>query len=372
MKIVALTLVTGPYIIARYTQFVRTYPEYNFTLIEFSELSGTYNWQNLNKEVSYRRIILSKKSAEDQSRLNLAWRIFCSLNRLQPDVVILCGYGVRGMLAGLFWSRICRKPSILLSDSKADDFPRHSFREFLKRLIICQYDSALVAGQSHRQYLNDLGIANKSIFAGYDVVGNNSFHPNKIKQLPNPSERPYLLSVSRFVPKKNLLNLIQAYADYRRRTSFPAWNLVLCGDGELRPQIKQKIRDLGLESSVHLPGFLQLDDMLPYYAHAKYFIHASLQEQWGLVVNEAMAAGLPVLVSNRCGCFQDLVLESTNGFGFNPQNIQQITSLMLKMHSDAVDLSYMGQASLSHIQNYSPETFAQELQKAIHYALANF
>ena len=91
-------------------------------------------------------------------------------------------------------------------------------------------------------------------------------------------------------------------------------------------------------------------------------------EQWGLVVNEAMAAGLPVLVSERCGCFADLVIKGVNGFGFDPYNSEQLTKLMLKISSDDCDREKMGQASLKHIEKYSPDYFAQGFVKAVEYA----
>ena len=82
-----------------------------------------------------------------------------------------------------------------------------------------------------------------------------------------------------------------------------------------------------------------------------------------------MAAGLPVIVSNRCGCFEDLVIEGVNGFGFDPENQQELTQLILKMSSEEVDLVAMGEASLQHIQKYSPDYFAQGLMQAVEYSL---
>jgi glycosyltransferase involved in cell wall biosynthesis len=137
----------------------------------------------------------------------------------------------------------------------------------------------------------------------------------------------------------------------------------------MRSEIEQQITKLGLKNVVHLPGFLQQNELLPYFAHAGCLIHASIQEQWGLVVNEAMAAGLPVLVSNQCGCFEDLIIEGTTGFGFDPENSQQLTDLMIKASSSAIDLGKMSQAALEHIHKFSPDYFAQGLMEAIDYAI---
>ena len=81
--------------------------------------------------------------------------------------------------------------------------------------------------------------------------------------------------------------------------------------------------------------------LLPYFAHASCFVHASIQEQWGLVVNEAMAAGLPVMVSNRCGCFDELVVEGKTGFGFDPSKVSELANLMLKVGSSDFDINTM-------------------------------
>jgi glycosyltransferase involved in cell wall biosynthesis len=82
-----------------------------------------------------------------------------------------------------------------------------------------------------------------AIFLGYDVVGNESYHPNKIRSLPAPLPKPYFLTINRFVPKKNLLFLISSYAAYRQTAGTQAWDLVLCGDGQLRPQIEHTLHN---------------------------------------------------------------------------------------------------------------------------------
>jgi glycosyltransferase involved in cell wall biosynthesis len=227
----------------------------------------------------------------------------------------------------------------------------------------------LVGGKPQQRYLIKLGFPEEAIFSGYDVVDNSIFHPDKIKSLSAPLSSPYFLSINRFVSKKNLPLLINSYVQYRQQAGENPWDLVLCGDGELRPQIEVLIKQNQLENHVHLPGFLQQEELLPYFTHAQCFVHASTTEQWGLVVNEAMAAGLPVLVSNRCGCFEDLVIEGVNGFGFDPENQAQLTNLMLKMSSGEIDLTTMGQAALTHIQKYSPDYFAQGLQQAVEFAI---
>ncbi|MGB3757884.1 MAG: glycosyltransferase [Rivularia sp. (in: cyanobacteria)] len=375
-KIAWLQPIWSNYHIARAKQFHNNNPNDQLICLAISDVCGEVNssdWLVKNFDGLNHHVLFTGKKYLDIP----SWKISLSAIKfvLRHDIDVLCllGYARPEIQQIAFiLSFLPKKPAlILLSDSKRDDASRELWRELFKSQLLKLYKSALVGGKVHKHYLIELGMTDNSISMGYDVVDNEVFHPSRIKLLPSPLEKPFFLAINRFVPKKNLPFIISAYAVYHQLVGAESWDLILCGDGELRPQIEQQIAELNLQDSIHLPGFLQQDQLLPYFAHASCFIHASIQEQWGLVVNEAMAAGLPVLVSNRCGCFEDLVIEGVNGFGFDPENSQQLTELMLKMSSGEIDLEKMSQASLEHIQKFSPDYFAEGLMQAVQYALAH-
>ena len=301
MKTIAILFVNyGPYHIARVTALAEAYSDRNFKVvgIELARQELEYAWiANTEKLPFVLYSLVSDQLLQQIPVYEVTSRLIILLKNLKPDVIAISGYSHPAMLLALFWSQWKRKIAILLSETTEYDEPRVGLKEQIKRWLIGQYQAALVGGKPHQRYLLKLGMAKAAIFTGYDVVGNDDYHPEKIRLLPKPINQPYFLAINRFVTKKNLPFLINAYAAYRQANNQEAWNLVLCGDGEMRPQLEQQIAKLGLQDSVHLPGFLQQEELLPYFAHAKCFIHASIQEQWGLVVNEAMAAGLPVLVS---------------------------------------------------------------------------
>lgn len=357
----------GPYHFARVNAFHTLYTESGIqcVAIELARIDADYAWKAAveQSDCPFLTVIQDQplQSVKISQLIPAVWNALFNSN---PDVVAIAGYSQPGMLAALSWSRWHRKPAILLSASKEDDALRGGLKEQVKRLLVNQYQAALVGGQPQKRYLLKLGMPDKRVFTGYNVVGNDKFHPNRLRSLPNPIKAPFFLSINRFIEKKNLPNLITAYAAYAHQTPAP-WDLVLCGDGELRSQIEQQIQALGLGDRIHLPGFLQQSELMPYFAHANCFIHASYQEQWGLVVNEAMAAGLPVLVSNRCGCYEDLIIEGVNGWGFDPSSVEQMQQLMSKMSADEKHAKTMGNAALNHIQNFSPSYFAQGLYQAV-------
>lgn len=373
MKIAVFFDNYGPYHIARILAVYKKLQNSGWEVIgiEMVRSSTEYAWRSKIHHLPFPiHTVLPEVKNKKNDFLRSTQYLYRILEKITPDILLVSGYSQPAMLGALIWSRYRRKSAILLSASTENDFTRYPSKEKIKGWLINQYQAALVGGEPQKRYLMKLGMFKDSIFLGYNVVDNNVFNPAKISSLPCPLLKPFFLAINRFVSKKNLPFLIDTYAAYRHMLGESAWDLVLCGNGELQHQIDRQIHLLTLENYIHRPGFLQQDQLLPYLAHAKCFIHASTHEQWGLVVNEAMAAGLPVLLSNRCGCCEDLMIEGINGFSFNPNNSQELIDLMLKVSAGAVDLDAMKQATLQHIQEYSPNYFAQGLIQAVNYVLA--
>jgi glycosyltransferase involved in cell wall biosynthesis len=145
---------------------------------------------------------------------------------------------------------------------------------------------------------------------------------------------------------------------------------VLLGDGPLRGALNSQLSTLNLHQHVHLPGFKQYEELPVYYALAKAFVHPSTTEQWGLVVNEAIASGLPVIVSERCGCVPELI--GDNGFTFDPLSEDALTARLLDMASlSDYDLERLREASRGIATRFGPELFGKGLEDASRTAIEN-
>src|SRR5438552_15888963 len=217
------------------------------------------------------------------------------------------------------------------------------------------------------------------IYIGYDVVDNAYFEQRALEiRNANPPQADetrkkhalpenYFLASARFIEKKNLPILIRAYAEYRRRSEVSGedapWDLVLLGDGPMRDTLNTQLSTLNLHAHVHLPGFKPYDELPVYYGLAKAFVHGSTTEQWGLVVNEAVASELPVIVSNRCGCVPELVQD--NGFTFDPANERELAERLFEIASLSEEKREgLGQASRKIAANIGSESFGQGLEHA--------
>ncbi len=383
--------------------------------VEFGSSSSEYEWK-ASESTGLKRVALNDRgSSHDLSPEEFQRRLFKVLDEYQPEVLVVPGWGYRGALIGLQWGILHRVPVICMSESTQWDEARSPIKEWIKRRIISLFSAALVGGTPHRDYMEELGMPSNRIFLGYDAV-DNGFFSEEVRKIVESREsrvertaweeshaaksgvegerkKPYFLASARFIPKKNLFRLLKAYALYRekvirqveRRSSSvegqmqqqtigneqpTPWNLVLLGDGQLRPELENLRSQLGLAESVHMPGFKQYEELPSYYANAGTFIHASTTEQWGLVVNEAMASGLPVLVSNRCGCARDLVKDGENGWSFDPADEGQLSDLMLRISSDEERRKEMGSKSQEIIAEWGPDRFASGVKSAVDTALA--
>ena len=312
-------------------------------MIELTAVDDTYAWSRVDGAPNFGRLTLfADEDVDRKPKIELRRQLHCALAAADPDVVAIPGWSHPGALAALLWCLHKRRPAVLMSDSGRHDDVRRRTREAAKRRVVRLFRSALVAGAPQREYACALGLSAGTIFDGYDVVDNAHFERGARQarvaaarwreRLRLPEH--FFLASSRFVAKKNLTRLLDAYAGYRQRAGAAAWHLVLLGDGEMRAEVESRIAELQLAGSVVLPGFAQYDELPAYYGLASAFVHASATEQWGLVVNEAMAAGLPVIVSERCGCAPDLVRNGVNGFTFDPDHIQPARGQMHRVAAD--------------------------------------
>ena len=295
------------------------------------------------------------------------------LDEAAPDVLAVQGWSHAFGLLPLQWAIRRGVPRVVLSESQRLDFARAGWKEALKRRVVRLFQAGLVGGTRHAEYLTDLGMPRERICFGYDVVDNDHFRAgaDAARAAPRPPELPdrYFLSSCRLIPKKNLPTLLTAYAAYRAEAGPGAWELLILGDGEQRGELEQLRERLGLAGHVLMPGFKSYSELPAYYGFAGAFVLPSTSEQWGLVVNEAMAAGLPVIVSDRCGCATDLVEDGRNGFTFPADDPDRLASVLTRVAGDT-DRAAFGRRSREIIAEWSPARFADGLGRAVETACA--
>jgi glycosyltransferase involved in cell wall biosynthesis len=370
-KLAVIVARMGPYHVAKLAALARAYGAEHVVALEVASSDTTYDWDPVSA-AGFRRVTLIRDASyEAAGALRRAREITAALEREAPDAVGVNGWAFPEARAALRWCRRNRRIAVLMSDSQAHDRRRFFLKEWVKSAIVRQFDSALVPGPRHERYVRSLGLPGSAIAYGYDVVDNEHFlvgaesarkDTNARKKLGLPVR--YFLTVARFIPEKNLPTFLLSYAVYRRLCGEDAWHLVLLGDGSSREYLRRLSMNIGISAYVHMPGFQQYAVLPAYYGLASAFVLPSISEPWGLVVNEAMASGLPVLVSKSCGSVQ-LVKEGINGWSFDPTSSDEIASAMLRVTRLGPDLDAFSSASKRIIADFTPEIFARGFLKAV-------
>ena len=375
MKKIAINYITlGHHHIARLRAIGGVFAEHGFETygVQVFAKDSDYEWvpvdvkeEDCNHKVE---TVFQDTSTNIRQTKKVLWSgIKRFLDRISPDVLVITGWGLPETIPALYWCRKRRIPAILLSDSHEIDAKRVFWKEWIKRLIVRQFDAAFVAGSPQGRYVAKLGMRPDVIWHGSCVVDNDYWSSRAwaIKEHAREARRKYdlpdrfLLCVSRFVQQKDLPTLLRAYASYRRRTRDPI-ELVLCGSGSEEVILHTIAKDDHIKG-VSFRGFQQVDNLVYYYALATCFILPSISETWGLVVNEAMASGLPVIVSRICGCAEDLVKDGKNGYVFDPGNADQLAGHMLAISEDTFLAAEMGHASQKIIDCFSCKIAAYNL-----------
>ena len=308
--------------------------------VEIFKDSRDYQWEHVECGDRVRRFTLFPgRGSRRGSGQALAGALDGVLSRIRPDVVAIPGWSHPGAIAALSWCCDRRVPRFVMSESGESGRLRLRPVEWAKGEVVSLFGAALVGGSPHARYIEALGMRPERVFLGYDVVDNEHFRIGADRARGESGSararmglaRNYFLAIARFIKKKNLLRLIEAYSEYVALVGArpggvgpqgyspggSPWDLVLLGDGPLRGEIEKAVHSLGLDGRVVMPGFVQYEALPAYYGLAGAFVLPSTFEPWGLVANEVMAAGLPVLLSRECGCAENLLREGGNGFAFD-------------------------------------------------------
>lgn len=313
-------------------------------------------------------------SYEEVSAHRVALATYRHLSALKPTVVVVNGWGTAEAVSAIAWCRWTGVPCVVMSETKSDDVPgqRAGWKEYLKGVMVRNCDAALVGGNKQAEYLVNLGFPSERIFLGYDTV-DNSFFESRSRLAIEESEAMtaeyglpthYFFTCTRFLRRKNVDGLLRAYSAYRNRCKSSPWGLVIAGSGEEENSVRELERSLGV-AGVKWVGFVRYDVLPVYYGLASALIHPAKQEAWGLVVNEAAACHLPLLVGDKVGARYELLRDGGNGILFEASSDDDICRAMCEFSALPAEVrAKMGQISHEIVSHWSPKRFGEQLLAA--------
>ena len=215
-----------------------------------------------------------------------------------------------------------------------------------------RFDAVLAIGSANREFYRAMGVQEDRMFLMPYAVDNRRFMAASRLSAAERGEmraslgvgdnRPIVLYAGKFQPRKRPDDLLRAAA-LLNREEMP-FQLAMIGSGEMEPRLRTMAHDLRL-TNVCFTGFVNQSALPRYYGACDVFVLPSVDEPWGLAINEAMCAGLPIVASSEIGCVPDLVRDGRNGRVFPAGNIAALAEALSSLIVDTAPRERMGQAS---------------------------
>jgi 1,2-diacylglycerol 3-alpha-glucosyltransferase len=371
-RLVILTEIIAPYRIPVFNVLARQ-AGLDLHVIFLAETDETLRqWRVYRDEISFSYEVLpSRRWGVGRKTLLINRGLWSVLNRLRPQAIICGGYNYVASWEALFWARRHRVDFILWSESNGHDARRGwVLVEYMKAYFLGKCDRFVVPGKASLEYLKSLGSPVASIWTAPNAVDNALFaaeaenarkHAVEFREkLKLPSR--FILFVGRLVREKGVFDLLDAYAglDSGLRSEV---GLVFAGDGISRMELEQRGKQI-CPGTVCFPGFAHREELAGLYALAETLVLPTHSDPWGLVVNEAMASGLPIIVTNVAGCSADLVDDGWNGYVVPPRDTGKLSAAIDSLIRREELGQKMGAHSLQRILDFSPEKCAAGLAAA--------
>jgi glycosyltransferase involved in cell wall biosynthesis len=298
------------------------------------------------------------------------------IRRRRFDVVLVSGWHARTYWQAMVACWRSGTPVLVRGDSQlATESPpmKRVAKRALYPVLIRRFAACLSVGERSAEYFRHFGA--RRVVASPHFVDNDFFAAGAARAraaaggaraaLGLPAERPIVLFAGKLLERKRPLDLVRAVA---RLGAERAPRVVFAGEGALREECAAEARRLGVEA--HFLGFLNQTQIPRAYAAADLLVLPSDgRETWGLVVNEAMACGVPAVVSRAVGCYPDMIVEGETGHGFALDDVAGLTAAIDRVLSDPATARRMGSAAARRVARFTVDAAVEGIATAAELAV---
>jgi len=281
------------------------------------------------------------------------------------DLVIMPGYHRAEYWAMLVVCILLRRKRAVFCDSTTIDRRRASWREWAKRWFFVWCNGFFCYGIRSKEYLMSYGVSESKIAfrcqaaalpRGYSTAKVLSHYESN---WAGRVDEPYFVYVGRLSSEKGLEDLFAAFCAIYKR--YPKARLDLVGSGPLAEQLKSRVTALGMDGAIAFLGSKSLDEIAVLFMKCTALVLPSHSEPWGLVVNEALSYGCPVVVSSACGCVPDLAIDGLTGYSFDVGDVDSLTKALRSVMPLSSDRLRIARNCLDVIANFTPERAATQI-----------
>ncbi len=377
-RVALLTNIIAPYRIPCFNKVAEA-GVFDFDVYFMAESESNRDWRVYKDKIKFNYKILKglhfTLKNERIIHLNIGLALYLLKNRY--DLIAIGGYIQPANWEALLVSKVLKTKVIFFVEiTLRDKKYRNKIFDKIKKFFIKNCDGFLPAGNAASEYFRYLGASQDKIFIAPFCADHDFFYNEYLRLSPYKEDikkkKGYpsitILYSGRFVWYKGVSYLLEAYSKLQKEGTDVG--LVLLGGGPEEENYKKYVEKNNLKN-VFFEGFIQQEDLPEYYVASDIFVLPSISEPWGIVINEAMAFGLPVISTDAAGATYDLVKDGINGFVVKAGDSNALYIALKKLCDDARLRERMGHESLKIIENYTPKNWADAFINAVNIIVAN-
>lgn len=309
----------------------------------------------------------------DRNPLHIPYDTVPRLRAMAPDVVISGELGWRTLQAVVYrhWPALGGRgrPKLIIwtTLSETTELARGRARRLLRAYLLARADAVLVNGASAHRYVRSFDVPDRRIFTVPYTTDLTPFQALPLTRAPESRKR--LMYFGRLIELKALDRFIAALSQWAERHPDRGAELWLVGDGPVRAELEQIARPVNL--SLRFVGNVPYSDLANWYGQAGILAFPSLADEWGVVVNEALAAGVPVLGSVYSGAVEELVRDGQNGWTFRSDRMEELASALDRaLQTPDAELERMRVQARRSVRYLTPAFAADRILEAVRFALS--
>lgn len=363
MNVLFITNIPSPYRVKFFSCLSRFC---NLTVLyEMKQASNRNKDWKADNAVSFNEIYMHTHQLIDDG--GITFDIFRYLKKGIYDLIVVGTHGTPTAKLAMMYMRLRRIPYILNVDGMLSaEIPEKSKLNRLLRGIMFKGASAYItSGRDTIKYLKDIGVKSSNMYTYHfssvteaDVLKRvvTSEEKQSLKKELAIREKKMFISVARFIPKKGLDLLIKAFR------GIPDGDIALVligGDKSVYTPLLETL-PANVRSRIYFPGFMSKERLYQYYKAADIFVLPTHHDEWGLVINEALACGLPVITTNRCGAGLEAIKDGENGILVNHTDEDALKNVMMDFLRNPEKCQAMSQANLILAHNYTIEKMVMD------------
>ena len=295
----------------------------------------------------------------EQTTIHIPYDTITQLKQHDPDVVISGELGFRSLLAAIYCKKF-KKPLILwITLSEHTETNKKGIRIVLRKYLLKSASALLCNGESGKRYVQSLGIEKPTFKVPYS---SDYTIRNEAKKTFNPIKR--ILFTGQLIKRKGVLEMIESLEKWALENPTTKIELIVAGDGP--EKVHFNLLENTKNVTVELLGTVPYEELKELYNKVDLYLFPTLADEWGVVVNEALSRGLPVIGSLYSQAVEELIQNEKNGWLFHPDQQKEFVKTLNKaINTPDSKLQKMSVKGIEAIQLFTPEKISENVIEAI-------